>query len=113
MQDAIWLGPTPAEEPCVRVGVEGYGPRARAECQAYVHQLRRTFGPEPDGAKLAVRECDHDLGQYFEVVCAFDDQIPEAVDYAYRCEQNAPTTWDAGARAELTGSEQETPNGQR
>lgn len=30
----------------------------------------------------------------YEVVCWYDDAFPESIDYAFRCESGAPTTWE-------------------
>jgi len=51
--------------------LHGRGPRA--ECQRFIALLRKQFGPEPDGARLAVKSFPHDFGDYLEVVCCFDE----------------------------------------
>jgi hypothetical protein len=93
MSDYIPLGPTPADEPCAQVGEELYAQKARAECRRFIKLLRETFGPEPSGAYLAVKVFPHDFGAYYEVVCYFNSDVPESIDYALRCEDEAPTTW--------------------
>jgi hypothetical protein len=55
---------------------EDYMPRARAECQRFIALLRRKCGPEPEGARLAVKSFLHDFGDYLEVVCYFDENLP-------------------------------------
>lgn len=95
------IGAVPAEEECAQVGKEGYSERARAECAVYVRQLRRQMGDEPPGARLVVKGCSHDFGTYYEVHVAFDDQDEEAREYAYKVENNSPSSWDAIARQEL------------
>ena len=53
------IGPTPADENCEQYGVPGYDPiKARKECCAFLHQLRRMHGTEPDGARLIVSTAD-------------------------------------------------------
>ena len=94
MPSYLSLAPTPVEEDCAQVGTADYAIRARAECQRFITLLRKKFGPEPDGARLAVKSFPHDFGDYFEVVCYFDENLPESVEYAYRCEENLPATWD-------------------
>ena len=104
MRDEISIGSTPASEDCAQVGSEGYYPQARRECRAFIGQLQRQFGPPPEGARLAVKSNAHDFGTYLDVVVRFDDDNPEAVEYAYRCEEHASDVWDAEAKAELAES---------
>jgi hypothetical protein len=102
MRDWIDVGSAPATEPCAQVGRDGYYGQARRECQAYVALLRRTLGPEPLGARLTVRSNPHDFGSYLSVVCEYDAEHPEAIDYAFRCESDGPREWDERARQELS-----------
>ena len=92
-RDYIDIGSAPAEEDCAQVGDEGYETRARPECNRYIALLRKTFGPEPEGASLRVKSNSHDFGTYLSVVCNFDDTNQLAIDYAYKCEGEAPATW--------------------
>ncbi len=94
MQNYVVLAPAPIEEPCVCVGEEDYMPRARAECRRFIALLRKQFGPEPEGAQLKIKSFMHDFGDYLEVVCYFDENLPESVEYALRCEGNLPATWE-------------------
>ena len=94
MHDFLSLGPTPSDEPCACVGEDHYADRALAECKRFIALLRQTFGPEPAGAWLATKWFDHDFGQYGNVVCWFDTDITESIDYAYRCEEETPRTWE-------------------
>ena len=94
MRDFVTLGQTPCDEPCACVGEEDYYDRARAECRRFITLLRETFGSEPYGAQLTVKSSPHDFGDYLEVICHFDTDIPESRDYAYRCEDDAPVTWE-------------------
>ena len=93
MTDYIALGPTPADEPCVQVGEELYAEKARAECRRFIKLLRDTFGPEPSGAYLQPKAFPHDFGTYWEVVCHFNPDVPNSIEYALRLEREAPTTW--------------------
>ncbi len=104
MKDFIDVGCAPPCENCAQVGADGYWERARRECRAWIAQLRRTLGEEPDGARLAVKSNPHDFGTYLSVVCHFDDTLPASVDYAFRCEGEAPNEWDEEARRELRRS---------
>jgi len=101
MQNYLVLAPAPIEEDCVCVGEEDYMPRARAECQRFIALLRKKFGPEPTGARLAVKSFPHDFGDYLEVICYFDETLPESVEYAYTCEANLPATWDDSSHTSL------------
>ena len=101
MQDCLDLGSTPSQEDCAQVGREDYHLRARRECRAYINQLRRMFGEEPDGARLSVKSNPHDFGSYLSVVCYFDGDNKAAADYAYHCEAKGPKEWDEEARREL------------
>jgi len=101
MSDLIDVGSAPTEESCAQVGTQGYYDQARRECRAYINQLRRTFGPEPDGARLSMKTNPHDFGTYLSVVCYYDSSKPESVEYAFRCENSSPAEWDKAARREL------------
>jgi hypothetical protein len=103
MHDCIDMGSAPTYEDCAQVGSDGYHDRARRECRAYIGQLRRMFGDEPDGARLSVKSNPHDFGTYLSVVCYYDPAIRTSVDYAFRCEGKIPEEWDAQARRELAG----------
>ncbi|MEZ6142950.1 MAG: hypothetical protein R3B84_20490 [Zavarzinella sp.] len=92
--DYLPVGPAPAEETCVAVGERDYSKKARTECQQYIQAIRAKLGQEPEGARLGIKSFTHDFGSYFEVVCYFEAENPKAVEYAYRCEGEAPTTWE-------------------
>jgi hypothetical protein len=96
-------GTTPPDEDCAQVGSRQYDylDRARREARAYIALLRRTFGDEPDGARLGIKSHPHDFGAYLTVVCYFDSDHPAAADYAFRCEGRGPEEWDEQARREL------------
>jgi len=94
MKDYLCLGPAPAEEDCQQVGTPSYDPlKAAEECQRYRKQLRKQFGEEPEGASLVIKSFNHDFGHYREVVCFYDEDFPESIEYAFRCEDKAWTTW--------------------
>jgi len=100
MRDYITIGSSPASEDCAQVGSENYAEQMRKETKAYIGQIRREFGPEPDGARLTVKSFPHDFGCYHEVVCYYDDTLPESVEYAFKVECPSEN-WDRQARAEL------------
>ena len=104
--DLVYLGPAPAEEDCVQVGDPDYARKAKAECRAYIEAIRKVLGPEPEGARLSIKGEQHDFGVYYEAVAYFNPNNQAAAEYAYRCEEKAPTTWaEVGMTAPSVGAE--------
>jgi hypothetical protein len=104
MREWLDLGTTtPPMEECAQVGSKSYDyyDRARKEARAYMNQIRRLLGNEPDGAHLTIKSHPHDFGSYLTVVCMFDDQDKAAAEYAARCDAQSPQEWDEIARREL------------
>ena len=101
MRDFIEIGSSPAGESCAQVGEDNYRENARKEMIAFANQIRRTLGQEPVGAKLIIEWFDHDFGQYGEICCSYDDDIPESEKYAFKCESHSPEFWDIEAKEEL------------
>jgi hypothetical protein len=99
--ETLYCGPVPANESCEQLGPNYDPKRARLECQTYIAQLRRQFGPEPDGASLRIKSESHDFGTYLEVVCKFDSSDETATAYALQCEGEAATEWDEESKAVL------------
>jgi hypothetical protein len=100
MENSLVLAPAPIEEDCVSVGEEDYMPRARAECQrlpCFAKSLALNLK-----VRLAVKSFLHDFGDYLEVVCYFDQNLPDSVEYALHCEDNLPATWDDESRTLLS-----------
>ena len=100
--DYIEIGSAPTEEKCEQANISGSNyHRMKSECRAFIGQLRRLFGPEPEGAHLTTKfNRDGDYG-YYEVVCFFERLNKDAIDYAFRCENECPAKWDEQARNEL------------
>jgi hypothetical protein len=99
MLDHLFIGPCPCDEDCAQIGVtEGAARLNRLECEAYIEALRRVYGPEPEGAYLHIKTESHDFGAYREVVCYYEDDKREAVEYAFKVESGL-ATW---AEAEMT-----------
>ena len=94
MRDYLAIGCAPTEEDCVCVGEPRYREKALDECARFILLLREKFGPEPEGAWLSVKWFPHDFGEYAEVVCYFNTDIPGSVEYAHRCDDYAPATWE-------------------
>ena len=101
MKDYINIGPVPCDEDCAQVGQDNYNKQAIEECTHFIALLRKTFGDEPEGARLAIKWFDHDFGSYCEVVCWYETEDEKARDYAFRCENEMPLTWDGGRREQL------------
>lgn len=92
--DYIYIGSTPCDEECAQVGQPDYLRQAREECNRFIELIRRTLGPEPEGAQLSVKSNPHDFGTYLDVVCYYDTDNKAAAQYAFRCEDEAPSRWD-------------------
>ena len=90
----ITIGPAPCDEDCVQVGADDYHERARPECKRFIALIRSTLGPEPMGARLAIKSFPHDFGTYEEVVCYYDENSEEATEYAFKCESDSPSHWE-------------------
>jgi hypothetical protein len=89
----INIGATPCEESCAQVGQPNYRKQALRECHRFIKLLRKKCGPEPEGAWLGIKWFPHDFGEYCEVVCYYTG-IKGLLDYALRCESEAPATWE-------------------
>jgi hypothetical protein len=102
MRDYIEIGSSPTDEACAQLGTDpDFHWKNRIECEVFRKQLRRVFGEEPEGANLSIKCFQHDFGRYCEVVCYFDDKIPESEDYAFKLEGDTPERWDSEAIKEL------------
>jgi hypothetical protein len=93
------IGPAPFGEECAQVGDAEYHERSRRECSAFIAQLRRVFGPEPEGARLLTRSFQHDFGSYREVEVAVTSRAGS--DWAYKLESQTPEHWDAESLIQL------------
>lgn len=94
MREYLNIGSTPAEEDCAQIGSDDYAPRAKAECKRFIEVIRKKLGNEPAGATLKMKGFPHDFGTYYEVVCEYDENNEKAMNYAFKCESDAPTTWE-------------------
>jgi len=101
MSDYVVIGPVPCDEDCAQVGRENYQEQAVEECMRFIELLRKTFGDEPEGARLAIKWFAHDFGSYCEVVCWYETEDEKARDYAFRCENETLLTWEGGRREQL------------
>jgi hypothetical protein len=81
----LYIGSTPADEPCAQVGTADYSSKARAECKRFIAQIQRHY-PEPDNGYLRIKSNPHDFGTYFEVVAVFDENDAQACAWAFAVE---------------------------
>jgi len=65
----------------------------------FIKLLRKTFGDEPEGARLAIKWFDHDFGSYCEVVRWYEKE--DAREYVVRCENEMLLTWEGERREQL------------
>lgn len=87
------IGPCPCDEDCAQVGDPDYDRKAHRECLHYIDAIRIKLGREPIGAKLVVVRHRHDFGLYHEVACRYDNNVEAAIEYAFKAESDAPSTW--------------------
>lgn len=95
MRDYITLGTAPVGEESAQLGDPDYRHKVRDEAERYTTLLRKMFGEEPEGAKLALKGFSHDFGTYHEVVCYYDDENEVAEEYALNIECNLPEYWES------------------
>lgn len=99
--DYLEIGPTPAYENCEQLGPNYNPERAKQECREFLQDIRDALGPEPLGTRLCVRSNIHDFGIYYEVAVKYEDDIPEAFEYALKVESEAPIKWSERAKKVL------------
>lgn len=98
MRDYLYLGPTPADEPCMQLGSKDWDlDKAREECKRYIQLLEKKFPGMPESCSFRVKVEQHEFGMSPEVVVSFDGAYPESVEYAFRVENNLPATWEDDA----------------
>jgi hypothetical protein len=103
MMDYLEIAAGPADEQVEQANLPTTNyERMREECRAFVEQLRRQFGEEPEGARLVVKRMPYGMESYYEVVCYYDRNQPASIDYAFKLERETPEKWDAEARRVLT-----------
>ena len=103
MQDYVFIGSSPTGEDCAQVGSANYYENSRKELKAFINQLRRVFGEEPERTRFRIKNQEHDFGQYGEVVCYYEASDENSYNYAMRCESETPEYWDEEAKRELKG----------
>lgn len=99
--DYVTVGSSPHDEDCAQVGDPDYRSKCKAELHEFKRQLIEEFGEPPAGATLKIKAFPHDFGTYHELVVVFNDDIDEAVDYAFDLEDHGITSWDETAKKNL------------
>ncbi len=103
------LASVPSAEDCTPAGAD-YSLQ-KIECETYIRQLIRTYGPVPEGASFFIIENLHEFGTYFEAAIWYvpedeeseEETESESFKYALQCEQG-PEYWDQQAKSELIES---------
>ena len=98
MTDTMTFGTAPSDEDCVQLISNDGGESAslmKAEAARYVELLYGVF-PEAATCNCAfrVKRESHDFGTYYETAISFNDDDPDALNYALFVESNLPATWD-------------------
>src|SRR5262245_16282035 len=94
LREYVELGQVPWEERPSRMAEPGYRINALRECEAFIQAIRNYVGYEPTGACLAWKAFPQEAGVEYQVVCFYDEKVPDAVQYARRCERQVPATWE-------------------
>lgn len=101
---------TPVGEDCTGVNPNSdYIPKQKAECRAFIGQLKRQFAERLSACpsvSLAVKGNPHDFGTYYTVVAKYRETGDEEKDakceeLAYYLQDNLPEKWDDEAAKEL------------
>lgn len=101
MTDYIHLsGTTPYDERCAQVGSNDYMKNARMEAHAYIRQLTRTFGANPEGTKFILANNPHDFGTYIDIRFFYDDENEAHLNFMKLIDEGC-AEWDASALDEL------------
>lgn len=101
MTDYIHLsGTIPYDERCAQVVSDDYMKHSRMEAHAYIRQLIRTFGANPEGTRFVLAHNPHDLGTYIDIRFFYDDQDERHLAYMALVERGC-AEWDAIAFHEL------------
>jgi len=99
--ETMELGPSPADESCAQLGTEEYTKWGRIELKAYLNQLKRAFPDMPPELRLKIKANSHDFGTYHEVAVTYPMDNDEAMNYAFKMENELPEHWDEQAKTEL------------
>lgn len=97
MRDTMYFSSTPNSEECSQLGDPNYERDSKLECQALKAQLRRKFGPEPEGVRLYTKGNPHDFGTYYELQADYITDSEEAIEYVFGLDKDFPEFWDEEA----------------
>lgn len=87
--DFVYIGECPSDEDPFRKYT------TMQTCMALREQLREVFGPEPEGARLAIK---YEAGaDGYTVICVFTMAHPMSYAYAMKLEGNLPEKWSPKA----------------
>lgn len=86
MTDYVYIGSSPCEEDCAQVGAANYHALSKLELEQFKKAIIQKMGEPPQGVELRIKEG--------EVVAAFDPDNEAASEWAWRCEGDAPATWE-------------------
>lgn len=100
-REAIGLGSTPHNEPCVQVSIDYNTDAARKEYRVYRDQLIRMHGDPPNGIHYHIKNNCHDFGSYYELEIIFDVENEAHWKYAIKIESESPSHWDDVAKKQL------------
>ncbi len=101
MRDYIELcTTTPFDEKCAQLGEDNYMQNARIEAHAYINQLIRVHGENPEGTNFRITQNPHDFGMYLDIRFDFDEEIEMHLYYMHNIESGLPL-WDMKAKLEL------------
>lgn len=104
MTDYIHLSATtPYDEFCAQLGSDDYMRNSKMEAHAYIRQLTRTFGANPEGTRFVLVHCPHDFGTYIDIKFSYDDEDQSHLDYMALVESGCGN-WDDTALRELKGN---------
>jgi hypothetical protein len=87
MRDSMYIGEGPWDEPCPALGGDAYTREARAHLARFIEQIRRHYGPEPDGGRLCIQSNPHDFGTYYS--CEYVWTNDAAAEYGFAVEGDA------------------------
>ena len=102
--DTLYIGESPAEEPCAQLGSTEYNRRAFREIQAYRRQILRYYPIRSASCELISKSCPHDFGAYQALFAQYDPESEAATQWAFDIEGDelgVLSNWDAEARKEL------------
>lgn len=105
MTDSIFLATTtPSGEKCAQLNfTKDYMEMSKLEAHAYIRQLTRVLGENPEGTRFLLAHCPHDFGTYLDIKFFYNDEDENQIEYMNSVE-NGCETWDEEALKELNES---------